>query len=162
MVFAPGVSPDDLRGVNDSKRLSAAARERLAPRITSLATSVSIAVIDAAEIDRLNILVAAWEAMRQALAGLPVPPEHVLVDGPRNRRLPWPQTPIIGGDGLSMSIAAASVLAKVHRDQLMEAWDGVYPGYGFAQHKGYPTPAHRQALARLGPCPLHRRSFHWA
>ena len=119
----------------------------------------ALAEADATVVDRLNILQATHRAMNDALAKLSPPPAHVLVDGLRVKSLRWAQTPLVKGDARSYSIAAASVLAKVTRDRLMRAFDRQFPGYGFAEHKGYGTPAHLAAIARLGPCPIHRRSF---
>ena len=159
-VILPADVPDEvLAGCDDSKRLQPRAREALVPRIRESALAWAVAEVSVAEIDALNIAQASFEAMRRAVAALHLVPEHVLVDGLANPRLPWPQTAIVGGDGLSLSIAAASILAKVHRDTRMAELESRYPGYGFAAHKGYPTAAHRQAIARLGPCAEHRRSF---
>jgi ribonuclease HII len=119
-----------------------------------------VARADPAEIDRFNILRARLLAMRRAVEALGVAPQHVLVDGDYDvPELGCPQTSIVHGDATSVSIAAASILAKTARDALMVALDDRYPGYGFATHKGYPTAAHERALRRLGPCPVHRRSF---
>ena len=160
VVFDPGLEAERLAGLDDSKRLSPKVREGLAPAIRALARTWAVAVVEVDEIDRLNIAKASFEAMRRAVLALRPAAEHALLDGLRNPRLrEVPHTPLVGGDGLSVSIAAASVLAKVHRDRLMADWDAVHPGYGFADHKGYPTPEHRAALRALGPCPLHRRSF---
>ena len=159
VILPPDLDRDALRRCDDSKRLPPGVREALAPRIRAAATATALAVVESEEIDRLNILQASAEAMCRAIALLVPAPGHALIDGLRNGRLRLPQTPLVGGDGLSLSIAAASVLAKVHRDALMVAAEAAYPGYGFAEHKGYPTAQHRQALRRLGPCPLHRRSF---
>jgi ribonuclease HII len=159
VVLPPNLPADALAGCDDSKRLAPAAREHLVPRIQEAALAWSVAEIHVEEIDALNIAQASFEAMRRALAALDPPPQHVLCDGVRNPRLPWAQTALVGGDGLALSIAAASVLAKVHRDAHMRRLDALYPGYGFATHKGYPTAEHRAALARLGPCAEHRRSF---
>jgi ribonuclease HII len=148
-------------GLDDSKRLTPRQREGLAAAVRAQAQAWCIAEVDVEEIDRINIARAAFLAMRRALAGLGVAVDHVLVDGFRIPGYGGGQTAIVGGDHLSNSIAAASVLAKVHRDERMRAWDRVWPGYGFARHKGYATPEHLAALERLGPCPLHRRSFHW-
>ncbi len=154
------LTPDTvLLGLDDSKRLSPARREALAPEIRRVAVAWSVAVVDVAEIDRLNIAQAAFEAMRRAVRGLGVAPDHLLVDGFPLPGAPCPQEGIVGGDRLSHSIAAASVLAKVERDRLMDALSREYPGYGFEIHKGYPTLAHREALLRLGPSAVHRRSF---
>lgn len=159
VVFPPGIRPEVLAGVNDSKRLTPKARAALVEPIRVQALGWSVAVVDVDVIDRLNILTAAREAAAQAVGALGLPVEHALVDGRYNPHLSVPQTPLVGGDAQSLTIAAASILAKEHRDALMLEWDAVYPGYGFAEHKGYPTPAHREALARLGPCPIHRKSF---
>jgi len=159
VIFPTGVAQDLLPPVDDSKRLSPRVRRDLAPLVHRAALTYAVALVEPAEIDRLNIAQASFEAMRRAVQQLSPAPLHALVDGLRNPRLPLPQTPLVGGDGLSASIAAASVLAKVYRDALMVEYDAVYPGYGFAEHKGYPTPQHRAALRDLGPCPLHRRSF---
>ncbi len=162
VVFPPDIPVETLRGVDDSKRLRAPERQRLAVAVRRAAVAWCVAEVDAADIDRVNILVASQEAMRRALAGLPLPVDHALVDGLANPRLHLPQTALVGGDGVCLSIAAASVLAKVHRDALMVAFDRQYPGYDFARHKGYPTAAHHAALQRLGPSPLHRRSFRYS
>ena len=159
VIFPPCVAPDRLPPVDDSKRLSPRVRQELAPRIREAALAFAVAVVDPCEIDRLNIAQASFECMHRAVEALQPAAQHALVDGLRNPRLSVPQTPLLGGDGLCVSIAAASVLAKVHRDGLMLWYDTVYPGYGFADHKGYPTARHRAALRALGPSPLHRRSF---
>lgn len=152
--------PESLDGLNDSKQLTPSQRERLFEALHELPdVRFGIAVVGPEEIDRVNILQATHRAMARAIAQLDPPPEHLLVDGLPVRSLAQPQTALVKGDSLSCSIAAASVLAKVTRDRLMVALDAVHPGYGFAQHKGYPTPAHLDALTRLGPCPVHRRSF---
>ncbi|MCS6860444.1 MAG: ribonuclease HII, partial [Abditibacteriales bacterium] len=109
--------------------------------------------------DRLNIRRAAWQAMQEALRQLSPPPDHVLIDGVWRDMSPFPYTPLVKGDSKSLSIAAASIVAKVTRDRLMSELDAQFPHYGFAQHKGYPTPAHLAALRAHGPCPAHRRSF---
>lgn len=159
VILPPDFPPHRLPGCDDSKRLAPGVREALVPQIQASALAWAVAEVSVAEIDALNIAQASFEAMRRALAALAPAPAHVLVDGLPNPRLIWPQTAIIAGDGLSLSIAAASILAKVHRDRLMRALDARYPGYGFAAHKGYPTAQHRRALVTLGPCPEHRRSF---
>jgi ribonuclease HII len=149
-----------LRQLNDSKQLTEAQREEFFAILTSHPQiCYGIARVDAAVIDRINILQATHRAMNEALAQLQPPPEHVLVDGNAVKTMRFPQTPLVKGDARSYSIAAASVLAKVTRDRLMREFDQRYPGYGFAEHKGYGTPQHLAALARLGPCPIHRRSF---
>jgi ribonuclease HII len=148
-----------IRGVNDSKQLTPEQRERLYPRIMEAAQSVGVGIVDAATIDRINILQATLQAMIAAVGQLAAPPEHVIVDG--NRAFPCivPVTPIVRGDGRSLSIAAASIIAKVTRDRFMCACHIDFPMYGFASHKGYGTLAHRQAIVRHGLSPLHRRSF---
>ena len=148
-----------LPGVDDSKKLDPRERERLAPIIREAAVACSVAFAEVEEIDRLNIFWAGLLAMRRAVAGLATIPEHVLVDGRRLRGLAIPQQPIVKGDAKSLSIAAASILAKTARDARMTELDGTYPGYGFAQHKGYPVRAHVEVLRKLGACPIHRRSF---
>jgi len=147
------------RGLDDSKRLTAAERERLYDRILASAT-VSVAVASHARVDSMNILHASLWGMSRAVASLACGADHVLVDGnmlPPD--LPCPAEALIGGDGRSVSIAAASIVAKVTRDRLMIAAGAAYPLYGFESHMGYSTPEHLAALAAHGPCPLHRRSF---
>lgn len=152
--------PSEYESLNDSKQLSEAARESFFTRITTDARiQFAIAMTEPDVIDRINILAATHRAMNEALRSLVTAPVHVLVDGNRVPSLAFPQTPLVKGDSRSYSIAAASVLAKVTRDRLMVAADSRFPGYGFAKHKGYPTAEHLDALARKGPCPLHRRSF---
>lgn len=148
--------------LDDSKALSPKVREHLAAGIKANATAWAVAEVSAAEIDRDNILVASQHAMRRALAAImPYGIAAALVDGRAVPGLACAHTAIVRGDSLSPSIAAASVLAKAHRDSVMCALDVQYPGYGFAEHKGYPTAAHVAALGRLGPCPVHRSSFRW-
>jgi ribonuclease HII len=146
-------------GVADSKTLTAGERERLAEMIQSCAQSWCVASASVEEIDTLNILQATMLAMHRAVQGLQLAPELVLVDGNRLPRWPYPSEAVVKGDSRVPVIAAASILAKVHRDAELIALERRYPGYGFAQHKGYPTAAHLAALRRLGPCPAHRRSF---
>jgi ribonuclease HII len=148
-----------LIGVDDSKKLSASQREQLAIEIKARARAWSVAFVEPAEIDAINIYWAWILAMRRAVEGLGLVPEHLLIDARRLRDLPIPQSSIVKGDERSASIAAASILAKTSRDARMVEADRLFPGYGFAQHKGYPVREHRTALARLGPCPLHRRSY---
>ena len=148
-----------LPGLDDSKRLPAPERERLAAAIHASALAVAVAELWPDEIDRRNIYRAGLEAMRRAVAALAVAPDHVLVDARTIPDLAVPQTPLVGGDALDGSIAAASIVAKVHRDALMRRLDAEYPGYGFAQHKGYATASHLAALRSRGPSPVHRRSF---
>lgn len=149
----------NLPGLNDSKKISAKLREKLFPRIREQALDYGIGLAHADEIDRLNILQATLLAMRRAIARLKAPADYLLVDGISPVPLPLPQKTLKKGDSRSLSIAAASVLAKVVRDHLMVTYDGRFPGYGFAGHKGYGSVAHREAIARLGPTPLHRKSF---
>jgi ribonuclease HII len=150
----------DPTGITDSKILSPAQRLDLFPHICEHAISWGVGVVDHNEIDRINILEATYEAMRLALGQLSVPAEAVLVDGKfRIPRIAIPQRAIIDGDALCVSIGCASILAKEIRDRLMEEFDTIYPDYGFAQHKGYATADHLDALARLGPAPIHRLTF---
>ncbi len=148
-----------LSGVRDSKQMSPVAREAWAPVIKTLALAYGIGCASAQEIDALGILPATRLAARRALEGLSRPPDHLLLDYLQLPDYPAPQASLVKGDARSLSIAAASVLAKTTRDALMCDLDRQYPGYGFAAHKGYGTASHRAALARLGPCPIHRRSF---
>ncbi|HWD20047.1 MAG TPA: ribonuclease HII [Verrucomicrobiae bacterium] len=155
-----GELPRPLRAINDSKQLSPEEREILFAEITSRREiRFGIAQVDVEMIDQINILQASHRAMNAALAQLDPPPQHVLVDGLRVRSMQLPHTAIIGGDAQSYSIAAASILAKVSRDRLMIELDQYYPGYGFADHKGYATPEHLAAIKALGACPIHRQSF---
>ena len=156
VVFPPGVG---LKGVDDSKKLLPERRERLALEIRERAVSWAVAIVEPDEIDRLNIYRASLAAMGRAVDGLSVTPQHVLIDARRIPGCDLPQEPIVGGDALCHAIAAASILAKTARDALMRDYESVYPGYGFAEHKGYTTAAHRDALRKLGPCPIHRKSF---
>ncbi|MDI6709210.1 MAG: ribonuclease HII [Bacillota bacterium] len=152
--------PAMIPGLDDSKRLAAPVRERVAADVLRQASAWGIGLASVEEIDDINILRASLLAMRRALAVMGTAPQWVLVDGSTPiADLPWPQRPLVGGDATSASVAAASVLAKVFRDRLMEEADLQYPAYGFAAHKGYATKAHYRALARWGPCPLHRRAF---
>ncbi|HLS88893.1 MAG TPA: ribonuclease HII [Sphingobacteriaceae bacterium] len=150
-----------LPGLKDSKLLDARRRERLYRLILARALAVAVAAAPAARVDRLNIHRAGLAAMARAVGRLPVRPQAVLVDGFTIPGLPLPQEALVGGDNLSNSIAAAAVVAKVHRDRLMLALHRRAPQYGFARHKGYPTQEHRQAISRFGPSPHHRRSFKW-
>ncbi|OCX16758.1 ribonuclease HII [Stutzerimonas xanthomarina] len=146
-------------GLNDSKKLSEVRREALFEEICEKALAWCIARAEVEEIDRLNILHATMLAMQRAVEGLSVTPRLALIDGNRCPQLSVPSAPVIQGDGQVPAIAAASILAKVSRDREMCALDLCYPGYGLAGHKGYPTAAHLQALQRLGPTIIHRRSF---
>ena len=155
-----GGLPESLEGLNDSKQLTIEQREKFFAVLTGRPdVRWAIGQADSDEVDRWNILQATHQAMNSALAQLRPAPQHVLVDGTRVKSLRFPQTPLVQGDARSYSIAAASVLAKVTRDRLMLAFDRQWPDYGFATHKGYGTPQHLAALAALGPCPIHRRTF---
>ena len=145
-------------GLKDSKQLTREQRERLDRRIRKIALAVSVAEVDAETIDRVNIYQATRIAMLAAVHGLTLAPDHLLIDAMCLDH-PCAQTRLFYGDALSLSIAAASVVAKVHRDHLMRELDVQHPGYGLASHKGYGTPEHRRSLAALGPCALHRRTF---
>lgn len=161
-VVAAAVILDERRpiaGLADSKVLTARAREKLHDQILERALCCCIAEASVEEIDRLNILHATMLAMRRAVEGLRLVPRRVLVDGNRLPELRVEAEAIVKGDALVPAISAASILAKVHRDRLCEALHAQHPGYGFAVHKGYPTPEHLEALMRLGACDVHRRSF---
>ncbi len=146
-------------GLNDSKKLTEARREQLFDEICAKALSWSIARAEVEEIDQLNILHATMLAMQRAVAGLHITPKLAQIDGNRCPVLAVPSAAVVKGDSKVPAIAAASILAKVSRDREMQALDRQYPGYGIAGHKGYPTPVHLAALQRLGPTPIHRRSF---
>ncbi|VVM70159.1 Ribonuclease HII [Pseudomonas fluorescens] len=146
-------------GLNDSKKLTEARREKLYDEICEKALSWSIARAEVDEIDQLNILHATMLAMQRAIEGLHIQPKLAMIDGNRCPKLSMRAEAVIQGDGKVPAIAAASILAKVSRDREMAAFELIYPGYGIGGHKGYPTPAHLEALARLGPTPIHRRSF---
>ena len=148
-----------IAGLNDSKKLSEAKRDRLFDEIREKALAWCIARAEVEEIDRLNIRHATMLAMQRAVEGLSVQPRLALIDGNRCPKLAVPSAPVVGGDARVPAIAAASILAKVSRDREMAELDALYPGYGMAGHKGYPTPVHLQALRRLGATPIHRRSF---
>ncbi len=147
-----------IRGLRDSKLLQEADREKLAPRIREHAIAYAITAVDVARIDQINIYHASRLAMKLAVEQLTTRPDHLLIDAMRID-FDCPQTPIIHGDALSISIAAASILAKVERDAMIRAWDPIYPEYGLASNKGYSTPKHKKVLRELGPTPLHRQSF---
>jgi ribonuclease HII len=148
-----------ITGLADSKKLSEKKRNQLFGEIIEKATAWSLGRCEAEEIDRLNIFQATMVAMTRAVEGLNPQPEYVLVDGNRCPDWRWPAAAVVKGDMRIAAISAASILAKVTRDRELQALDQLYPGYGLAQHKGYPTPAHLEALARLGATPQHRRSF---
>lgn len=146
-------------GADDSKRLTPGEREHVARHIRQVALSVGFGLVRPALIDRMNILEASRLAMRRAVLALDPAPELVVVDGWEVPRFPVPQEARPKADATSLSVACASILAKVRRDRIMARWHRVFPKYDFAGNKGYPTPAHRAALAEHGPCPIHRRSF---
>ena len=145
--------------VNDSKKLTERRRELLYPEIMEKALAVGVGIVSPERIDEINILQATYEAMRQALSQLPVRPDVLLNDAVRIPGVDIPQVPIVKGDAKSISIACASVIAKVTRDRMMVEYDQLYPAYGFAGHKGYGSAAHMEALRQIGPCPIHRRTF---
>ena len=146
-------------GLNDSKKLTEARREKLYDEICKKALSWHIARAEVEEIDELNILHATMLAMQRAVEGLHITPKMAMIDGNRCPKLTMPSEAVVKGDSKVPAIAAASILAKVSRDREMAAFELIYPGYGIGGHKGYPTPVHLEALARLGPTPIHRRSF---
>ncbi|MBU6416587.1 MAG: ribonuclease HII [Xanthomonadaceae bacterium] len=149
-----------IEGLADSKQLSARRREALYALIVERAIAHAVVCVEAVEIDRVNILNATLSGMTRALEMLVLPPALALIDGNRlPKTLPCPARAIVGGDASEPAISAASILAKVTRDRILCDYDTRWPGYGFARHKGYPAPAHLEALRRLGPCPEHRRSF---
>lgn len=148
-----------IEGLNDSKKLTEKRREALCDQIRERALSYCIARASVMEIDEINILQASLLAMQRAVDGLTIKPEYVLVDGNKLPKWRYPSEPVVKGDSRVAAISAASILAKVCRDREMLAFDKQYPGYGFAEHKGYPTKAHMAALVAKGICPIHRRSF---
>lgn len=148
-----------ISGLTDSKQLSARRRTELSAAIHDRALAVAVAVVQSDEIDRINILQATLKAMGQAIAALEPCPVLVRIDGNRAPVIDLPVQTLVGGDRLDRAISAASIVAKVHRDRLMDDWHQRYPDYGFNRHKGYPTRAHIEALQRHGPCPAHRKSF---
>ena len=149
----------DVPGIDDSKKLTEKRREAMYPIIKETALAWGIGIVDHEKIDEINILQATYEAMRQAIGNLKVKPDLLLNDAVTIPEVVIPQVPIIKGDAKSVSIAAASIVAKVTRDRLMEEYDKVLPGYGFASNKGYGSAEHIKALQTLGPTPIHRRSF---
>jgi ribonuclease HII len=156
VIFPPGVEIDD---IDDSKALDEETRNRLAQEIRGRASAIAIGLVEVDEIDRINIYHAGIRAMQLALQMLSVNPQHILVDSRTIPGFTQPQNSFDKGDGINFSIASASIVAKVYRDHLMTELDEKYPGYGFANHKGYATPEHQRAIRELGPCPIHRRSF---
>ncbi|MFC4873074.1 ribonuclease HII [Negadavirga shengliensis] len=162
VVAAAVILPPDYANefINDSKKLTKLRRNDLVTEIKQEALSWAIGSATVEEIDRINILNASYLAMNRAVMHLSLRPEHLLIDGNRFKTVNGiPFNCIIKGDTKFASIAAASIIAKVYRDELMEKWARKYPGYGWEKNVGYPTPAHRKALAKLGPCPLHRKTF---
>ena len=161
VVAAAVVLPDRWcpAGLDDSKKLTPARREALCQEIRASALAWGACAVSAGDIDASDILRATLRAMARAVARLRLRPDLVLVDGNQLPDLPLPAECLVRGDGTSAAVAAASILAKVYRDRIMTAWDRHHPGYGFAAHKGYGAAAHREALRRLGPCPLHRLSY---
>ena len=161
VVASAVVFPKDVffTGVNDSKKLTPKKREEIFQIIKERALSIGIGVVDSGEIDRINILQATYKAMRIAVSELSVSPLFLLVDGRAIPDVLWPQKPIVRGDSLSFSIAAASIIAKVTRDRMMVEFHQMYPEYGFNKHKGYGTKEHVLSVRKFGMCPIHRRSF---
>lgn len=165
VVLPPAAGPGaealrrQLAGVRDSKLLPPARRETLAGVIERIALGIGVGRVEAVELDRLGLGEANRLVWRRAVAALPRPPDFLLLDAFRLPREPLPQRALVGGDGACLSIAAASIVAKVARDRAVAALDGPFPAYGFGRHKGYGTREHRAALLRHGPCPEHRRSF---
>lgn len=161
VVSAAVVLPEDfdVPGINDSKKLSEKKREALFPLIQNHAIAFGIGMADHGEIDRINILQASLLSMKRAVEDLGLTPDYLLIDGKFTIDSTIDQRPVIKGDTLSLSIAAASILAKVTRDRIMTGLDLQYPVYGFNRHKGYPTQAHKEAILTHGPCPVHRKSF---
>lgn len=158
VILPKGMASLARAGLTDSKQLTREDRERLDRRIRKVAVAISVAEVDAETIDRVNIYQATRLAMLSAIEGLGIVPDHLLIDAMHVDHA-CPQTRLFYGDSLSLSIAAASVVAKVHRDNLMRELDALHPQYGLASHKGYATPEHRRSLREHGPCALHRRSF---
>ncbi|WP_242637359.1 ribonuclease HII [Desulfobacter hydrogenophilus] len=161
VVSAAVVLPDsfDVPGINDSKKLSEKKRETLFPVIQNHAIAFGIGMADHEEIDRINILQASLLSMKRAVEDLQVRPDYLLIDGKFTINSTIDQRSVIKGDALSLSIAAASIIAKVTRDRIMAELDLQYPEYGLKRHKGYPTKAHKEAILTHGPCPVHRKSF---
>lgn len=161
VVAAAVILPEfyDIDGLNDSKKLSEKRREELYDQIIAQAVCFGIREASVEEIDQLNILQASMLAMKRAIESLSIQPAMALIDGNKSPSVSMPTKTIVGGDGLEPAISAASILAKVTRDRLMQEMDSKYPDYDFAKHKGYPTKAHREILLALGPCEIHRRSY---
>jgi len=148
-----------LDGLDDSKKLSQKIREKFFPQIIQTALAYGVGIVSVETIERINILQAALLAMKQAIEKCRLPPDLLLIDGNKRVNHPADQWTIVGGDGKSLSIAAASVLAKVTRDRIMQEYHQSYPEYEFDRHKGYPTQLHREKLRQFGPCPIHRKTF---
>jgi ribonuclease HII len=159
VILPPG---EGILGADDSKRLTPKQRTEADRQIRRRAAAIGTGFATPAEIERWNIRQAGIVAMRRALEDLAVPPEFVLLDARLLPGLPWPQEAHIRGDATIHAVACASIVAKVLRDRLMDRYDRLYPAYGFRRHRGYSTPEHREAIARVGPCPIHRRGFHGA
>ena len=149
----------EINGLNDSKKLSTQKREFLFDQIIRLAVSIGVGIVEPGEIDRLNILRAALLAMEGAVMKLNPKPDFLLIDGNIRTSLLIPQETVIGGDSTCNSIAAASIIAKVARDLIMDDYHNIHPEYNFKKHKGYPTKEHYEALRKFGPCPIHRKTF---
>jgi ribonuclease HII len=156
VIFPPGT---EFGGIDDSKRLDVDQRVAMEAVIRRAATAIGVGLAEVGEIDRLNIYHAGLLAMRRAVEALPVKPDHLLIDARIIPDISIPQNSFYKGDGINFSIAAASIIAKTHRDRLMQELEKKYPGYGFAQHKGYGTAEHQNSIRQLGPCPVHRMSF---
>ena len=161
VVSAAVILPDSFSvcGINDSKKLTPVKRDYLYDEISRQALVTGTGIVDSAGIDRINILQATLLSMLQAVEKLAIRPDCLLIDGTFTIQSDLPQTTIPKGDSLSISIAAASIIAKVTRDRLMKEYDRKYPQFGFSRHKGYPTKAHKEAIRKFGPCSIHRRSF---
>lgn len=161
VVAAAVVLPDDCKidGLDDSKKLSPSKRQTIFDEIKKVAISYAVAIVEPGEIDRINILQAALLAMEMSVKKLTTKPDYLLIDGNQKTSLLLIQETIVKGDSKSCSIAAASILAKVTRDTIMEEYHSIYPEYNFKNHKGYPTKEHYQALREYGPCPIHRKTF---
>ena len=161
VVAAAVVLPDDceIEGLDDSKKLSQSKRERIFEEIKAICLSYAVGVVEPEEIDRVNILRAALLAMEISVKKLTTKPDYLLIDGNQKTSLMLMQETIVKGDSKSCSIAAASILAKVTRDSIMEEYHSIYPEYNFKSHKGYPTKEHYQAIRDHGPCAIHRRTF---
>lgn len=156
VLLPPQVS---LQGLDDSKKLSQKSREKFFPQIIQTALAYGVGIVSVETIDRINILQAALLAMKHAIEKCNLPPDLLLIDGNKRVDHPARQWTLVGGDGKSLSIAAASVLAKVTRDRIMQEYHRNYPDYEFDRHKGYPTELHKEKIRRFGPCPIHRKTF---